>query len=76
MIQIKALKSVRNAITNIVVDEIGSSSVSGKKLLFIVPETSKASVERIIFDKVLSSKSAVLTILFNMLLCINFPHID
>lgn len=62
MIQIKALKSVRNAITNIVTDEINSSSVNGKKLLFIVPETSKASVERIIFDKVLSSKSEGITV--------------
>lgn len=52
MIQIKAYKYADNVITSIVNDEVDRVSSLDKKLLFVVPETSKATIERIIFDKI------------------------
>ena len=52
MINVKAVNTAKNVLTSIVSDEYDRYREG--KLLFIVPETSKASVERILFDKVLS----------------------
>lgn len=53
MIYIKALRSINNALDTIINDEVDRVYGTGRQMLFVVPETTKASVERMLFDKIL-----------------------
>ena len=55
MIKIKAINKASNAIVSIIDKEVDEAIRNNRKMLFVVPETAKASIERILFDKVLTT---------------------
>lgn len=57
MIKVKTINSARCAINDIVSEEMKRSKDNNRKVIFIVPETSKYAVERVVFDNLLRDGS-------------------